>query len=408
MNSYLPFEVIAAVRFLREGLVQTFLIIVGAAVGVSVIVFMSALLAGVQGNIQGRVLSSQAQVVVQPRKDVSRPLLSDDGIKVIRIMQSRTQRQIVVDQWRKLRNSFAAMPAVDVVSPEASGSVFVVKGSATRTVTFTGIEPEHYYHFITIPDYIIAGTSRITGQDMLIGKDLAEDFGVKVGDKVLLRTSLGGSDTLNVAGIFDLGNQGFNRRTVISMLTTAQNLLGMVGNVSNIDITLKDPNQANSVADYIEAVHPVKADSWIRTNAQFFSAMKTQNISFGAIRASVGLSVALGIASVLVVSVVQRSREIGILRAMGASQGQIMRVFLVQGGIVGLFGSIVGSLLARGFLALWRVLAVNPDGTPFFAINIQPSLYAITSVLAAVCGVLAAAVPALRASRLDPVVAIRG
>jgi lipoprotein-releasing system permease protein len=408
MNRYLPFEIIAAVRFLREGVVQTFLIIFGAAVGVSVIVFMSALLAAVQGNIQGRVLSSQAQVVVQPRKDVSRPLLSDGEVKVIRIMQSRTQRQIVVDQWRKLRNSFAALPAVDVVSPEASGSVFVVKGSATRTVTFTGIEPDHYYHFIKIPDYIIAGTSRITGQDMLIGKDLAEDFGVKVGDKVLLRTSSGGSDTLNVAGIFDLGNQGFNRRTVISMLTTAQNLLGMIGNVSSIDITLKDPNQANSVADDIEAVYPVKADSWIRTNAQFFSAMRSQDISFGAIRASVGLSVALGIASVLVVSVVQRSREIGILRAMGASQGQIMRVFLVQGGIVGLFGSIVGSLLARGFLALWMVLAVNPNGSPFFAINIQPSLYAMTSILATICGVLSAAVPALRASRLDPVVAIRG
>jgi len=182
----------------------------------------------------------------------------------------------------------------------------------------------------------------------------------------------------------------------------------MVGDVSSIDLTLKDPYQADEVADTIAAVHPVEADSWIRTNAQFFTAMRTQTISFGAIRTSVGLSVALGIASVLVVSVVQRSREIGILRAMGASQGQIMRVFLVQGGIVGLIGSIFGSLLARGFLVLWQTFARNPDGTPFFAVEIPPSLYVLTAVLATICGVLAAAVPALRASRLDPVVAIRG
>ena len=408
MDSHLPFEVIVAIRFLRDGLVQTLLIVIGVAVGASVIVFMSALLNGVQANILNRVLSTQAQVVVLPRKDVSRPLLHDGDARVIRVVQSRTQRQVTVDQWRKLRESFAKSPSVDVVSPMASGPVFLVRGSATRTVTFTGIETDHYYQFISIPTYIVAGTARITGQDMLIGKDLADDLGIKVGDKVLLRTSSGGSDTLNVAGVFDLGNKGFNQRNVIAMLTTAQNLLGMVGDVSSIDLTLKDPYTADTVADTIAAVHQVEADSWIRTNAQFFTAMQTQNVSFGAIRLSVGLSVALGIASVLVVSVVQRSREIGILGAMGASQGQIMRVFLVQGGIVGLIGSMFGSVLARGFLALWLLLAVNPDGTPFFAIDIPPSLYAITAVLATVCGVLAAAVPALRASRLDPVVAIRG
>jgi lipoprotein-releasing system permease protein len=408
MVRYLPFEVIAAVRFLGEGLVQTLLIIVGAAVGVSVIVFMSALLDGVQANILNRVLSTQAQVVVQPRKDVSRPLLQDGAAKVLRVVQGRTQRQVAVDQWRKLAVSFAKMPAVDVVSPIAAGSVFIVRGSATRTVSFIGVEPDRYYQVVAIPASIIAGTARITGQDMLIGKELAEDLGLKVGDKVLLRTSSGSSDTLNVAGIYDLGNRAFNERNVVSLLTTAQNLLGMVGNVSTIDITLKNPNDADAVADTIAAVYPVKVDSWIRTNAQFFMAMRTQNISFSAIRASVALSVALGIASVLVVSVVQRSREIGILRAMGASQGQIMRVFLVQGGLVGLIGSVFGALLARGFLALWLMLAVNPDGTPFFAISIQPSLYAMTAVLATVCGVLAATVPAFRASRLDPVVAIRG
>jgi lipoprotein-releasing system permease protein len=408
MASYLPFEVIAAVRFLREGLVQSLLIVIGVAVGVSVIVFMSALLDGVQGNILSRVLSTQAQVEVNPRKDVSRPLLKVDDAKVVRIIQSRTQRQVKVDQWRKIRDALTRMPEVSVVSPTASGSVFIVRGGASRTVSMSGIQPEDYYRFIAIPDYMIAGSSRITGQDMLIGKDLADELGIRVNDKVLVRSSSGATDTLNVAGIFDLGNRGFNLRNVISLLNTAQNLLGLVGSVTTIDVTLKDPYGANEVADILAATNSVEADSWIRTNAQFFTAMRTQTVSFSAIRASVAISVILGIASVLVVSVVQRSREIGILRAMGASQGQMLRVFLVQGGIVGFVGSMFGSALAWVFVVLWRTFAVNPDGTPFFYVTIAASLYVTTAVLATFCGVLAASVPALRASRLDPVVAIRG
>lgn len=408
MNSRLPFEVIAAVRFLREGFIQTILIVVGVAVGVSVIVFMSALLDGVQDNFMNRVLSTQAEITILPQKDVSRALIADGPEKVVRTMQSRPQRHIAIDQWRKLRDILSARPAVDIVSPMATGSVILVRGSATRTVTLQGIDPEQYYRLVNIPDDMVAGTARITGQDVLIGKDLADDIGMKVGDKVLLRSASGISRTLDLAGIFDLGNKGFNQRIMIGTLNTAQGLLGMAGNVSTIDLSLKDPYAANEVADSIAVLHHVEADSWIRTNAQFFTAISSQNVSSTAIRVSVALSVALGIASVLVVSVVQRSREIGILRAMGASQGQIMRIFLVQGGIVGLMGSIAGSILARGILVLWMLYARNADGTPFFPVSMPLSLYGLATILATVCGVMAAVMPALRASKLDPVVAIRG
>jgi len=373
-----------------------------------VIVFMSALLAGVQGNILNRLLSTQAQIVVLPAKDVNRPVLDNSDAKVLRVMQSRTQRQIAVDQWRKLRSSLMNTQGVDVVSPMASGSVLVVRGASTRSVTLTGIDPDQYYRFVDIPGDIISGTAHITGQDILLGTDLATDLGLRVGDKLLVRNSNGTTETLTIAGIFDLGSKGFNQRNVIVLLNTAENILGLVGNVTSIDVTLSDPYSANDVADTLAAIHNIEADSWIRTNAQFFSAMRTQNISFGAIRASVAVSVILGIASVLVVSVVQRSKEIGILRAMGASQGQMLRLFLVQGGIVGFIGSALGSVLARIYVSLWGIFAVNPDGTAFFNISIPSNLYVVTAVLTTVCGVLAASVPAVRASRLDPVVAIRG
>jgi lipoprotein-releasing system permease protein len=122
----------------------------------------------------------------------------------------------------------------------------------------------------------------------------------------------------------------------------------------------------------------------------------------------VALSVAFGIASVLVVSVVQNSKEFGILRAMGTSRGQIMRLFLIQGGLVGLAGSCIGSGMASLFLMGWRQIAKNPDGTPLFYIEVDFKLLIGAMVLATLTGIISAVFPARRASRLDPVVAIRG
>jgi lipoprotein-releasing system permease protein len=173
-------------------------------------------------------------------------------------------------------------------------------------------------------------------------------------------------------------------------------------------VTVQDVYAAEAVAQRITAATGVEADSWIATNAQFFAAVQAQKTSNTTIRFFVGLSVAFGIASVLVVSVVQRSREIGILRAMGISRGQILRVFLLQGGLLGLAGSIGGSAIGLLAIVLWQRYARNPDGTPLFALSIEPALFVASLLLATLTGLAAAFAPALRAARLDPVVAIRG
>jgi len=109
-----------------------------------------------------------------------------------------------------------------------------------------------------------------------------------------------------------------------------------------------------------------------------------------------------------VVSVVQKSKEIGILRAMGASRGQVLRLFLLQGAFMGLVGSLFGSALGWAFLLVWRGVARNPDGTPIFVIVVEPKLFLMAAAGATLVGTLAAVVPARRAARLDPAVAIRG
>jgi lipoprotein-releasing system permease protein len=407
-----PFEWIVALRFLREGRMQTLYIVSGIAIGVGVIVFMSALLAGLQSNFIRRVLTAQPHIQLLPPKEVARPLGPPPDMAATAIegaiIQAPLQRLKSIDQWQAILAQIAALPEVLVVSPAATGSALVVRGDASRAISAVGIEPDRYFRIVAIPEKIVRGSARLTASDILIGIDLATDLGVTVGDKLRLSSARGGANTLTITGLFDLGNKGANQRTTFVALHTAQSLLGLEGGVSSIDVTVRDVYAAERIARAIHDATGVEADSWITTNAQFFTAVQAQTTANTTIRFFVGLSVAFGIASVLVVTVVQKSREIGILRAMGISRGQILRVFLLQGGLLGLAGSVIGSAIGILALMLWQRYARNADGTPLFPLVIDPVLFTAALVLATVTGLVAALAPALRAARLDPAVAIRG
>ena len=407
MNRWLPFEWVVASRFLREGRVQTASIIGGVAIGVGVIVFMSALLSGLQANFIRRVLSAQPHIQLLPAKQVARVLGAGSGTLEDATVQAPLQRVTSIDQWQAIAAQIRAMPEVRVVSPTAGGSALVARGDASRAITVGGIEPEQYYRIVDVPGKIVRGNARLTATDILIGTELASDLGVQVGDKLRVTAANGGSNVLTISGIFDLGSKGPNQRTTYVALHTAQSLLGLPGGVSTLDVTIDDVYAAEEVARRITAATGVEADSWIATNAQFFSAVNAQVTANTTIRFFVGLSVAFGIASVLFVSVVQKRREIGILRAMGVSRAQVMRVFLLQGGLLGLAGSMVGSAFGAGALLLWRRFAIGADGLPIVPVTFEAPLFVLALVLASLAGLLAAAAPAVRAARLDPVVAIR-
>ncbi len=406
MRDWLPFEWVAASRFLLEGRLQSLAIVAGVSIGVGVIIFMSAALTGMQANFIRRVLSAQAHIVLLPPQEIARPLRQD--VAEAAIVQKPYQRVRSIDQWQKIMKEVAAIPAVTAVSPMASGPVLAVRGEATRAVTVMGIDPELYFRIIPLPDKIVAGSVRLTASDIVIGKELATDLGVAVGDKLNIAPSTGQSATLTIAGIVDLGSKGANLRNTYVALHTAQALLGLIGGVSSVDIAVGDVYEAENIAQAIAAAEGVEADSWIVTNSQFFAAISAQIIANTTIRFFVALAIAFGIAAVLIVSVVQKSKEIGILRAMGAARGQILRVFLLEGAVLGLAGSVSGSLLGAAAILLWRVYARFPDGTPYLLIEFDWRLFVASAVLATLTGLVAAVAPAMRGARLDPVVAIRG
>jgi lipoprotein-releasing system permease protein len=408
MNHWLPFEWITAVRFLREGRLQTLFIIGGIAIGVAVIVFMSAMLAGLEANFIKRVLTSQPQIQLLTPDQIARPLRGGAGEYEDARVQRPSQRVISIDQWPKIRAQMLAMPEVTAVAPTMSGSALAVRGDASRAITLSGVEPDSYFKIVRIPDYVIAGEPRLTSEDIIIGIELARNLGATVGDKLNVQAANGANRVLTISGLVDLGNKGVNQRASYVALRTAQSLLGMIGGVTTIDMTVKDIYAAEAIAQRIEAANAVEADSWIKTNAQFFTAVQAQETSNTLIRLFVALSVAFGIAAVLIVSVIQRSKDIGILRAMGTSRGQILRVFLLQGGLLGFVGSLFGAAMGAFALVYWHSVARQADGSELFPLILERRLFILTALLATLTGLLAATAPALRAAKLDPVVAIRG
>ena len=270
-----------------------------------------------------------------------------------------------------------------------------------------GVDPERFGRIYPVRQRMVAGRIDPTSNSCVIGRELAVDLGVAVGDRVRLAAVGGVGDVYLVAGVFDLGNREVNRRWVVVSTRAAQTMLDLVGGVSSVDLRVRDLFAADALAADVTARTGLVADSWMKTNAQLLVALRSQASSSQMIQFFVILAVAMGIASLLVVSVVQKGKEIGILRAMGIARSTVLRVFLLQGVLVGLVGSVLGTALGAGLGAAFAASARNADGNPTFPITVSLVLVARSAGVAFLTGVLAATLPARRAARLDPAVAIR-
>jgi lipoprotein-releasing system permease protein len=164
---------------------------------------------------------------------------------------------------------------------------------------------------------------------------------------------------------------------------------------------------ADALAGYIRDRTGLVADSWMAQNQDLMTGLRSQGASSIMIQVFVVLAVALGIASVLAVSVVQKAKEIGILRATGTRAAAVTRIFLLQGAILGTVGSLLGILLGSALALFFAGLARNPDGSATFPVALTPFLYGRSVAVALLVGLVSAVVPARDASRLDPATVIR-
>lgn len=404
----MPFEWFVALRYLRDGKGQTVLILAAISVGIAVVVFLSALIGGLQVSLIAKTLGSQPHVTLRLPREAPRALTQPTRqLAIARNMQVAAQRLRSIDQWPTIVARVERAPGVTAVSAMVRGAAFGIRGSAKTPIVVSGVEPERFLRIIDLRRRITAGHFDVDGSNVTIGSALAAYLGVTIGDKFRITTTEGVEDTVVVAGIFSLGNKAIDEAWLFASLRHAQSLYALPGGATSIELKVADVFDAERIATEVQDRTGLEAESWMRRNAELLTGLSAQNSSKWLIEFFVVLAVALGIASVLIVSVVQKSRQIGILRAVGTPSRRVLGVFLIQGGVLGLLGAFIGSALGALLAKLFEGLAREADGSPRFPVQLTPALFAGATLLATGIGVLAAVIPARRAARLDPAVAIR-
>jgi lipoprotein-releasing system permease protein len=404
----MPLDLFLAVKFLREGRLQTVLLVVGATIGITVVFFITALITAVERTMVSQTLDVLPHIVVRRSDETARPLppAAADSVVFAQIHKP-AQRLRSIEGWQNVVSDLEATPGVLAVSPTASGPAMASRGRGTRAVTLLGVDPAKFGQVIAMEPRIRSGALRVEGDEVLIGTELANDLGVQAGDRIHITSLSESRESFVISGVFDMGNADVNRRWVVVSLRSGQTLLDMPGGVSAVDVRLADIWGADAIADAVHARTGMTAESWMRTNVQLMVAIQSQRGATLMIRIFIMLAVAMGIASVLVVSVVQKSKQVGILRAMGVPRAMIVRVFLLQGTAIGVLGAVLGCGLGT-LLSLWSETSNRtPDGTPMYPIVLPVSLYVTSAMIATGTGLIAAALPARRAARLEPSVAIR-
>lgn len=394
---------------------QTELTVGAVAVGVILVVFLSSLINGLQAGLVEDVVGSIPHVTVEASSQEARPLYEVQGgsTDAITRLEKVTNRSNRIEGWQRVQASLLQMPSVHAVAPAVEGDGMITRGAKTVGARVVGIVPEDQCRVVSLQNKVIEGDlMRVDEQNVAIGSEMADDLGIGTDSTVRVTSNLGVTQTYYVACILDFGVEAANQSTVYMGLHSAQAMFRIGKDVTTLNVRGKRILDAEAIAEQVKGMTDLTVTSWMESNAAFLDSLRMQNTSAGVVQAMTLLASAFGVASVMIVFVVQKSKDIGILKSMGATSGQIRRVFILEGLGVGLGGALLGSGVGTGLCYLAKSIIVPGQTFGGQQATIVPMQFDIAyvifaSAVAMVMGLLSSVVPAHRAARLHPVEAIR-
>lgn len=410
------FTLSVAFRHLRFGVGQSLLTLGVVAISVVLIIYLRTVIGGSQIRIVNSATGVIAHVALEPerREPIGAWSLpgADAGPLYVGEATGLPRIRDRIDDWRQWVPALQGDPEVTLVSPVATGNAFLVRGERRLSVRVTGALPEVHDNVVDIERYLLEGHYvRMISGEVVLGTRLAREAGIRMKDRLQLVGPDGRTLSVTVAGLYDTGVGQLDDGQVFLSLRDAQTLLELGNAVSEIGLRLADIYRAEEIARDLGARLPFEARSWITDNPNVFRTIDAQNQTINLVLISTIVAAGFGIASVLIMGVTGKFREIGILKAMGATPAEIQTIFVIEGFLLALLGCGVGIPVALALLeALGRVRAPGPGGreTEVFLIQIDPALLAGAAIVAVTIGVVAALFPARRAGRVDPMQVIRG
>jgi lipoprotein-releasing system permease protein len=410
------FTLSVALRHLRYGVGQSLLTIGVIAISVLLIVYLRTVIGGTQIRIVDNVTGSIPHIVLEPPERTpigawQLPALPGNTLYVGETV-NLPRAQDKIDDWQQWLPALERDPEVTVVSPVVTGNVFMFRGARRESVRMTGVMAERHDRIVNIEENLLEGRFlQMTTGEVALGTTLATEFGIRMRDKLRLLGPDGRSLSVTVAGIYETGSGALDDGQVFLTLRDGQSLLELGSAASSLGLRIRDLYQAEVIAESMALRLPFKIRSWIADNPSVFRTLDAQDQTINMVLISTIIAAGFGIASILVMAVTGKYREIGILKAMGATPGEIQTIFVVEGFLLAVLGCMVGIPIGILLLeALSNVQVPGPGGrmTALFEIRIDPWLLAGASAVAVTVGVIAAFFPARRAGNVDPMQVIRG
>ena len=408
-----PFELFVALRYLKAKRKQTFVSVItfisvaGVAVGVMALTISLALMSGFEQDIQNRIFSGNAHITIVPQ-----------GGGAVR------DAEMLIRTIERLPGVAAASAVV-----QGAGALTNEDGQVYRWAVVSGVDPAAESRVVALGQQMVQGEASSIARapeydrpPMLMGKGLAAGLGVRPGDLVRLivptptLTPFGAVPRplwLRVAGIFDAGFSEYNAVRAYIPLETARRIY-KVPTANQIEVRAASLGRIDEVESTIRGAvgRQYFVDNLVRQNKSLLSALRWEKILMFIVISLIVLVAALNIVSTLILMVMEKVRDIGTLVALGATARAILLLFILQGFIIGVTGTVVGVTLGVAssvVLDHWRIISLDPEVyfVPYVPFRVDAFETAAVSTLALTISLLATIYPAWRASRLDPVEALR-
>ncbi len=370
----------------------SFISVLGIAIGVMALIVVLAVMTGFDRELHDKIVGNQAHITLTGFEAIDNsqyPLLSE------RLVSNKN---------------------VEVISPALQGQVLLKEGEKFFAVGLKGIEPKQEAKVTKISKYLFLGSLGDLGQgNIIIGKELAAYLGLTLGSNITLYSPLGKQHILRVSGIFSSGMYDYDLNLVFTDLKTAQLIFALPNKFSSISIKLKDPDLAARVKE--ELVRTIgfnySLKTWQEANQNFFAALKLEKLVMFIILALIILVASFNIISTLIVMVVEKTKDIGVLKALGLSSKGIRMIFTLQGLIIGVVGILLGALGGVTLCALLKKyqFVKLPQDIYYLerlpvAIELWPDIFLIVTVAMAIV-LISTIYPASKAASLKPVEALR-
>ena len=340
------FDLKVALRYLTSNRLQSAMLIGGVAIAVMVFTFNAALINGLAEFQIQRVVGSSAHVTIEPDKRMPEVAAARDGAERLVASQRALDRRQQIRQWRSVESIVDSLPGVVGVSYNIVGTGLVSRGQLTLPVSFKGVEAGRLNAIANIEENIVAGEARLGLNDVLIGRKLATDLGIRVGQPLFIQSDQGRERTLTVRGLYATGVDALDARLAYVNLDTARVMFDLPEGLTEIEIKLADIYAARDLARQLADTTGLQATAWMDKNQRLREALEGQGSSGNIIKMFTLITILVGVSSALLLTTFRRRPEIGIMRSFGISQRFVLSVFMLQGAMIGLLGSVMAARLA--------------------------------------------------------------